>query len=206
MSSEPILFSAKLLANSHAGATWRVWNVRQPAPCAPRKCQVIESRRRCRFLGWYPAGRCRLSNVFHRSFPFVQTELARSTAWFLGYRSKLAENPFLAQITAPTARQAVQSKHSARCLVGAQLPATSCLGAFWTPASFTARLQPLRGCSLCFVDALAQFLELAIFCCEWVWIRPLTRRPIVSAAITRVSNHENRHDYDQKLYAQRRSA
>ena len=25
--------------------------------------------------------------------------------------------------------------HSARCLAGAQLPATSCLGAFWTPAS-----------------------------------------------------------------------
>src|SRR6201987_2323770 len=24
--------------------------------------------------------------------------------------------------------------HSARCLAGAQLPATSCLGAFWTPA------------------------------------------------------------------------
>src|ERR1700739_483112 len=25
--------------------------------------------------------------------------------------------------------------HTARCLAGAQLPATSCLGAFWTPAS-----------------------------------------------------------------------
>src|SRR5262249_57240464 len=25
--------------------------------------------------------------------------------------------------------------HSARCLAGAQLPATSCLGAFWTPVS-----------------------------------------------------------------------
>jgi len=29
--------------------------------------------------------------------------------------------------------------HSARCLAGAQLPATSCLGAFWTPASSACR-------------------------------------------------------------------
>src|SRR5215831_17498823 len=32
--------------------------------------------------------------------------------------------------------------HSARCLAGAQLPATSCLGAFWTPVSAGLSLLP----------------------------------------------------------------
>ena len=31
--------------------------------------------------------------------------------------------------------RAAPASHSARCLAGAQLPATSCLGAFWTPVS-----------------------------------------------------------------------
>jgi hypothetical protein len=28
-----------------------------------------------------------------------------------------------------------ENPHSARCSAGAELPATSCLGAFWTPVS-----------------------------------------------------------------------
>jgi hypothetical protein len=36
----------------------------------------------------------------------------------------------------PSSRSAPASNpHSTRCTVGAQLPATSCLGAFWTPVS-----------------------------------------------------------------------
>src|SRR5246127_808764 len=42
---------------------------------------------------------------------------------------------FLAALHPPSSSALTSNPHSARCPAGAQLPATSCLGAFWTPVS-----------------------------------------------------------------------
>jgi len=43
--------------------------------------------------------------------------------------------PGLAVLRPPSRSALTSNPHSARCPAGAQLPATSCLGAFWTPVS-----------------------------------------------------------------------
>src|SRR6516162_8050240 len=60
-----------------------------------------------------------------------------------GSPSRLSTHPgrFLA-VLLPASRSALTSNpHSPRCAAGALLPATSCLGAFWTPGS-CAYLEP----------------------------------------------------------------
>jgi hypothetical protein len=42
---------------------------------------------------------------------------------------------FRAVLRPPSSSALTSNPHSARCPAGAQLPATSCLGAFWTPVS-----------------------------------------------------------------------
>src|ERR1700758_345220 len=51
---------------------------------------------------------------------------------------------FLAVLRPPSRSALTSNPHSARCPAGAQLPATSCLGAFWTPVR-SACLAP-RSC------------------------------------------------------------
>src|SRR5262249_40408650 len=54
-----------------------------------------------------------------------------------GSPPRLSTHPdrFLAALHPPSTSTLTSNPHSARCPVGAQLPATSCLGAFWTPVS-----------------------------------------------------------------------
>src|SRR5438309_1481410 len=54
-----------------------------------------------------------------------------------GSSPRLSTHPgrFLAVLRPPSSSALTSNPHSARCPAGAQLPATSCLGAFWTPAS-----------------------------------------------------------------------
>ena len=56
---------------------------------------------------------------------------------------RLSTHPgrFLAVLRPPSRSALTSNPHSARCPAGAQLPATSCLGAFWTPVS-RACLEP----------------------------------------------------------------
>src|SRR6266850_5677669 len=60
-----------------------------------------------------------------------------------GSSPRLSTHPgrFLAVLRPPSSSALTSNPHSARCPAGAQLPATSCLGAFWTPAS-SACLEP----------------------------------------------------------------
>src|ERR1700758_260561 len=54
-----------------------------------------------------------------------------------GSPPRLSTHPdrFLAALHPPSRSALTSNPHSARCPAGAQLPATSCLGAFWTPVS-----------------------------------------------------------------------
>src|SRR6202008_2940474 len=55
-----------------------------------------------------------------------------------GSPPRLSTHPgrFLAVLRLPSRSELTSNPHSARCPAGAQLPATSCLGAFWTPVSW----------------------------------------------------------------------
>src|SRR4029077_3261777 len=54
-----------------------------------------------------------------------------------GSPPRLSTHPgrFLAVLHPPSSSALTSNPHSARCPAAAQLPATSCLGAFWTPGS-----------------------------------------------------------------------
>jgi hypothetical protein len=54
-----------------------------------------------------------------------------------GSPPRLSTHPgrFRAVLRPPSRPALTSNPHSARCPAGAQLPATSCLGAFWTPVS-----------------------------------------------------------------------
>ena len=54
-----------------------------------------------------------------------------------GSPPRLSTHPgrFLAALHPPSRSALTSNPHSARCPAGPQLPATSCLGAFWTPVS-----------------------------------------------------------------------
>src|SRR5215472_10119195 len=58
-----------------------------------------------------------------------------------GSPPRLSTHPdrFLAGLHPPSTSALTSNPHSARCPAGAQLPATSYLGAFWTPVSCACR-------------------------------------------------------------------
>ena len=82
---------------------------------------------------------------------------ARDTSrWLLGMQACPSAHAGVALIIESGA---TRNSHSARGLAGAQLPATSCLGAFWTPAASVRGTSPHAGVSWDLSRPL--FLELA---------------------------------------------
>jgi hypothetical protein len=69
-------------------------------------------------------------------YPACPPKSLRHSRWLLGMQ---ACPPAPTGVALIIESGATRNSHSARCLAGAQLPATSCLGGFWTPAARSAR-------------------------------------------------------------------